>query len=136
MTSNINGQCLCQQITYKFQSEPKAVGKCYCKSCQIKSGSDHIVYLACDIDSVIINGPVKWYQSMGDSELPKQHGFCIECGSTLFGKPQHWPNVLIVYAGSLLDSSTYAPETNLWVQDAPKWSCIDDSLKAYSGNPS
>ena len=135
MSPNIDGQCLCGQVVYTLNSEPKTIGCCYCKSCQIKSGSDHIIYLACEADLVTINGPVKWYQSIGNSGLPKQHGFCSECGSTLFGKPKHWPNLLIVYAGSLLDSSIYSPKTNLWVQDAPKWSCIDESLKTFSGNP-
>jgi hypothetical protein len=135
MEKPFQGQCLCGSIKYIIQSKPKAVGCCYCKSCQVKSGSDHIVYLACEAGSVAIDGSVKWYQSIGDSELPKQHGFCSDCGSTLFGKPQVWPNLLIVYAGSLDDTSTYPPQTNLWLQDAPEWACIDTNLAAFDKNP-
>jgi len=131
-----SGQCVCQKVKYKIGAEPKAVGFCYCKTCQIKSGSDHIVYLACDVDSVSIEGEVKWYKSVGDSGSPKQSGFCPECGSTLFGKPEHWPNLIIVYAGSLLDASNYKPQANLWVQDAPSWAYIDNSLDTFQKNPS
>lgn len=136
MTLPIHGACLCKKIQYRINAMPKAVGCCYCKTCQIKSGSDHIVYLACEIETVSIEGSVKWYSSIGSSGLPKQHGFCAECGSTLFGMPEHWPHLIIVYAGSLFDSSSYIPQTNLWIKEAPKWSCIDKSLKTFVGNPS
>jgi hypothetical protein len=133
--SPTKGHCLCNQIRYQISSEPKAAGYCYCKSCQIKSGADHIVYLACEADSVQIEGNVKWHQSIGDSNLPKKHGFCPECGSSLFGKPQHWPHLLIVYAGSLVDSSVFTPQTNLWLCDAPSWACIDHTLQSFDKNP-
>ncbi|KTD32709.1 GFA family protein [Legionella israelensis] len=135
MSSPIDGQCLCKKVQYKLHAEPKAVGCCYCKSCQIKSGSDHIVYLAFEHDAVTLEGEIKWYTSIGDSGLLKQHGFCPECGANLFAKPEHWSHLLIVYAGSLIDSSNYAPKTNLCVKDAPKWSCMNESLISFEGNP-
>ncbi|MCF6768603.1 GFA family protein [Thiotrichales bacterium 19S11-10] len=92
-------------------------------------------YLACDADFVIISGNVKWYQSIGDSGSPKKHGFCPECGSTLFGKPQHWPHLFIVYAGSLLKPEEYAPQINIWLDDALDCSSIDRSLKSFKENP-
>ncbi|QDP72211.1 GFA family protein [Legionella israelensis] len=102
---------------------------------KLKSGSDHIVYLAFEHDAVTLEGEVKWYTSIGDSGLPKQHGFCPECGANLFAKPEHWSHLLIVYAGSLIDSSNHAPQTNLWVKEAPKWSCMNESLISFEGNP-
>lgn len=135
MKKMIKGHCLCQKVQYQLHDEPKAVGCCYCKSCQIKSGSDHIVYLAFEKNFVTIDGPVKWYETTGDSGKTKQHGFCSECGSTLFGKPQLWPHIMIVYSGSLLDSSQYEPKINLWVQDAPRWACLNKLLETYDGNP-
>lgn len=134
--SELTGHCLCEAISYQISSKPKVTGYCYCKSCQIKSGSDRLVYLACAINTVWIRGPVKWYESMGDSGEPKQHGFCSECGSTLFGKPQHWSHLLIVYAGSLDNSSEILPKKNLWLQDAPSWSCVNHKLESYDQNPS
>lgn len=131
----LSGQCLCKKVSYTIEKEPKSAGYCYCKSCQIKSGSDHLVYLACYEPSVTIRGNVKWYVSIGDSGKEKEHGFCPECGSTLFGKPKHWPHLLIVYAGSLSDSSKCQPQANLWLDDAPYWSCIDQALKSFQKNP-
>ena len=108
---------------------------CYCRSCQIKSGSDHLAYIAVDIDAVKITGSVTWYESIGDSGNTKQHGFCDKCGTNLFGKPSFWPHILVVYAGSLNDPVNYKPEVNLWLQDAPLWACIDNKLEMFDKNP-
>ena len=77
----ITGQCLCGNVKYSFTQEPKEKGLCYCRSCQRKSGSSHIAYLADKESHVKIMGTVKWYGAVGESGHPKQHGFCSECGS-------------------------------------------------------
>ncbi|MBI5448317.1 MAG: GFA family protein, partial [Gammaproteobacteria bacterium] len=92
----ISGRCLCGAISYEISKQPKRTGFCYCRSCQIKSGSDHVAYLAVEIESINISGAIKWYQSIGDSGKTKQHGFCPECGSVLFGKPKLWPLIFVV----------------------------------------
>lgn len=135
MTVEIKGQCLCGVIKYSIADQPKEVGHCYCKQCQLISGSDHLVYVAFDLNKLNVSGPVTWYSMVGDSGLVKKHGFCSKCGSTLFGTAEYWPDLVVVYAGSLLDSSSIQPEVNIWVQSAPKWSCIDDQLKSFDKNP-
>jgi len=136
MTPTIKGRCLCGAIKYEIADQPKEIGHCYCRDCQIKSGSDQLVYLAFALNALNIIGPIKWYPSVGDSGSPKKHGFCPECGSTLVGTTEHWPNLVVVYAGSLLDNSSFKPKSNIWVKDAPKWSCIDSRLKSFDKNPS
>ena len=131
----IKGRCLCEAICYDVNELPKRTGLCYCRSCQIKSGSGHLAYLAFSIDAVNLTGPVKWYQSIGDSGELKQHGFCPECGTILFGKPTFWPQILAIYAGSLDIPSEYNPEINLWVQDAQSWDHVNDELKIFEKNP-
>lgn len=131
----MKGSCLCKKIQYQIHDKPKACGNCYCKSCQIVSGSDHVVYLACTSKSVEIKGKVKWYSCTGDSCLSKEKGFCPDCATNLFGKPSYWPHLMIVYAGSLHDSSMCQPEVNLWLDEAPKWAKVDPSLKLFDKNP-
>lgn len=131
----ITGQCLCGNIKYSFAQEPKEKGLCYCRSCQRKSGSSHIAYLAGKESYVEMTGSVKWYGAVGESGRSKQHGFCPECGSVLFGKSEFWPGILAVYAGSLDEPKNYKPRVNIWICDAPSWACLDDRLPKVEKNP-
>lgn len=129
------GQCLCQAVTYEISSQPKEIARCFCKTCQIKSGSDQLICVAYKKSAVAFDGPVKWYADVGDSKLAKEHGFCSECGTTLFGTSEYWPDLIVVYAGSLLDNSQLAPQANIWVQQAPPWSHIDNDIPCFDKNP-
>ncbi len=131
----IIGQCLCQAVKYEISEQPKRVGFCYCRSCQIKSGSGHLAYIAVLINAVKITGPVKWYQSLGDSGKYKQHGFCAECGSVLFGKPELWPHILAVYLGSLESPAEVKIDVNTWLQDMQPWDCCNNDLLSFDKNP-
>lgn len=131
----IIGRCLCAQISFSIMKEPKRTGLCHCRSCQIKSGSSHIAYMAFEIEAVKITGSVKWYKAVGDSGKFKQHGFCSNCGSNLFAKPDLWSHILVVYAGALDNPETYKPQINIWMQDALAWICLDHKLEGFNKNP-
>lgn len=135
ITLPIVGSCLCKKVQFNINELPQRVGLCHCKSCQIKSGSDHIAYMVVMKEAVEIHGTVKWFKSIGDSGKTKQHGFCPECGSNLFGKPDHWPHILVVYLGALHHSNDFKPEVNIWMSDALSWSSIDSSLRNFDKNP-
>jgi len=132
----ITGRCLCGQVKYSLTETPKRSGLCYCRSCQIKSGSENIAFIIAGAESVSIIGPIKWYQTTGSSGKAKQHGFCSNCGSHLFGKPNLWPRILSIYASSLDHPKLYKPEMNIWLAEAPAWACVDQSLKNFDKNPS
>lgn len=134
-TLPITGNCLCKKVNFSISAHPKRIGLCHCKSCQIKSGSDHIAYMAVEKNAVDIKGTVKWFDAIGDSGEAKQHGFCPECGTNLFGKPTHWPHILVVYLGALHQSEQFKPEVNIWMSDALPWESIDNSLEKFDRNP-
>lgn len=131
----ITGHCLCGAVKYDILERPKRTGLCYCNSCQRKSGGNHIAYLAINPDAIKIIGEIKWYQTIGDSGQPKQHGFCPNCGTNLFAKSALWSNIFIVYAGSLDHSNDYSPEINIWLEEAPSWACINQNLPGFKKNP-
>ncbi len=131
----ISGQCLCKAVQYKINKQPKRNGLCFCRSCQIKTGSSHIAYLAVESHAVEISGLVKWFESIGESGNAKHHGFCGQCGTNLFGKPTLWPDIIVVYAGSLNNPSDYQPEVIVWTQEKPSWACINKELTTFDQNP-
>jgi len=134
-TLPITGRCLCGDIKFQITQQPRKMGLCFCRSCQIKSGSDHIAFISVEVDAANIDGPIKWYQAVGDSGKPKRHGFCPNCGTNLFGKPDLWPHILIVYAGALDNPTVYKPAINIWLEDAPAWACVDTNLPKFNKNP-
>ena len=139
MTNNmklpIKGCCLCGVVSFEVKENPLRTGFCYCRSCQIKSGSGHVGLLAFDRGAINISGAVKWYGAVGGSGKPKQHGFCPECGTIMFGKPELWAHIVVVYVGSLNNPAEFSPEINNWTYDMQTWDCVNDKLTSYNKNP-
>ncbi len=131
----ISGGCLCGAIRYEISQQPKQATVCYCRTCQLRSGSDNMPLLVIAVEAITTTGAIKWYQGVGDSGKAKYNGFCAECGSTLFGKLDLWPHIWVVCAGTLDSPEAYHPEVNLWLEDAQPWTCINEDLPGFAKNP-
>lgn len=131
----ILGGCLCGSIRYEITQLPRRMGICYCRSCQLATGSSHFPFVASTADALTINGSVTWYQSVGHTGNKIYRGFCSQCGSTLFGKMDALPQHRSVAASSLDNSHLFKPEIAVWTDDALSWSHIDPSLKKFEKNP-
>jgi hypothetical protein len=75
----MNGSCLCGNVTFKVNAEPKGMSVCHCGQCRKQSGhvwASAFVPVA-DLD---IKGEPKWFAASPIA----QRGFCPVCGSFLF----------------------------------------------------
>lgn len=125
----IKGGCFCEKVRYAITQPPKRMGICHCRACQKATGSSYFPYVAALRDAVTITGNVKWHESLGHSGNKINRGFCDNCGTTLFGKPDAWPHIMTISASSLDNLSHYQPEIQVWVDEAQHWCYIDPKLK-------
>ena len=107
--ANHEGGCLCGKVRYKTEGDPKYVGICHCRYCQLRTGS------AFGISVYFDNGQVNVLQ--GDASLksfkyPTESGrqshlqFCSDCGTTLLWSSQ-WRSSMTGVGGGTFDPPTF-----------------------------
>lgn len=75
----IEGACLCGEVTVRAQVSKPILRACHCEMCR-QHTSSMFMSLGVDEGSLQFAGPVKTYRSSDWAE----RGFCEVCGSTLF----------------------------------------------------
>ena len=134
MTLPLTGKCQCGIVKYEITETPKRMGLCHCRSCQRATGSAYYPFVATTADALIIKGKVAWYETIGETGYKVNRGFCSNCGSRLFSKPDALPNLRTVAAGTLDDPSIFKPEVAVWMEDAVSWNDITSTLIHFDKN--
>ena len=133
MSENYTGQCLCGEIQYAVAVEPLFTGNCHCKDCQRSSGGAYIPAMIFPEAAVDIAGEAKYFESTADSGKIHSRGFCPNCGSQLFAKFSSMPGMLGIKAGTLNDTSLYAPKLDFHVASAAAWDFMNPQLPKKQG---
>lgn len=131
----ISGKCLCGAVSYTCAVDPIFEGNCHCNDCKKSSGSGYAPTMFFPKDSISISGSVKYFESKGRSGKLVARGFCPNCGSQIFGKPEMMPDFIAVRAGTLDDTSMYKPTLDLYTSHATAWDAMDDSLPKFTEMP-
>ena len=78
------GSCHCGAVKYAFVKPIRAVIVCHCIQCRKQTGSVmHATAVDNDRFQITNDRGLKWYRASQSAA----RGFCGECGSTLFWKP-------------------------------------------------
>jgi hypothetical protein len=78
------GSCLCGAVKYEFDEPARAIIVCHCVQCRKQTGSMmHATAVTIDKFRLMEQRGLKWYRASDAAE----RGFCGECGSVLFWKP-------------------------------------------------
>jgi hypothetical protein len=85
--------------------------------------------------AVNIRGEVRNHSRIGSDGKEVGRGFCPKCGSQLFGQPGSMPGLLGIRAGTLDDTSMYAPAANIFTSSAAAWDQLDPSLPNFPEMP-
>jgi hypothetical protein len=131
----MNGGCLCGQIRYSALTEPAFVGVCHCKNCQKQSGTAFSVVVGIPKPAMSIQGQLKTYQDKGDSGQPVLRSFCPECGSPITTDVSVMPELTIIKAGTLDDTSWLDPKMHIYCDSAQPWSPISASSQRFAKGP-
>ncbi len=117
----LKGSCLCGQVRYAIQAEPKRFFYCHCQQCRKLTGSAHAAN--------ILAKPTKIEWIKGESKVRRYdaadgraftHVFCIDCGS---GLPfiNMSGTTLFIPAGSLDTSAGLAVNGNIFWAESADW---------------
>jgi hypothetical protein len=131
----IDGGCLCGQVRYSANADPAFSGVCHCKNCQKQSGTAFSVVIAVPKSALTIRGHLKTYQDHGDSGQPVLRKFCPECGSPILTDVAFMPDLAIIKAGTLDDTSWLDPKMHIFCDSAQGWSPIPASGQQFAKGP-
>lgn len=119
-----DGSCLCGEVKYRINCEPKKVSHCHCSMCQKQHGSAFATYASfpkVNLDYRAGRELLTIYKSSDTAERK----FCSRCGSNIEWVSRTYNPEWVSIALSTLDTA-YRPEliTNIYPETAVCWLSI------------
>lgn len=132
----ITGQCFCGNVKYTVSTPIIKTGMCFCSDCQKLTGGASWPFIVVQSISLSITGDTFTEYTRIASSGNKAHvGFCCKCSTTLFGRPELWPEIQTVSASSLDSPELFKPEMYVWTENAPSWVMLDPAVPNFPRNP-
>lgn len=135
MSETQSGGCLCGQIRYRVQGSLDKIIACHCVNCRKASGAacSHNMVLRTD-QLTLEQGEPRVYEDTAASGNRLYRYFCGDCGSALFSRRAQVPEMTVLKAGSLDDSSQAHIAMNIWTDSAVPWAHLDPNVEAHPTN--
>lgn len=128
------GGCLCGAVRYQLSDAGLTLYACHCTDCQRQSGSCFSLSLVVRRSSLaLLDGrPAEYTVTLADGRHKSSQG-CSECCTRLFS-PSRAPELVIVEAASLDDTSWLRPVAHIWTRSAQSWFQLpEDALRCDRG---
>jgi hypothetical protein len=132
----LTGGCMCGSVRFEVAEQPVTASYCHCKRCQRRTGT------AASVSARIVPGSLR---ITSGEELIRSFDppdgfakfFCSGCGSALWSRSPHDPDVISVRLGAFDDDPGIRPSYRQYVAYAAAWEPIpDDGLPRFEeGRP-
>ena len=126
-----NGSCGCGNLKYAVEGEPINSVFCYCKECQILTGSDKWfgVWIPKDNFKIVSGEPVISTRK-GASGKDMNYLFCGKCGVTICAEVTVG-NFYSVAVPTLKNSNDFAPVMAIYTASAPNWAVFPEGVPKF-----
>jgi hypothetical protein len=133
--ASATGGCLCGRVHYTLTGDPAFSGLCHCRNCQRYTGSTFEAVVAYPKNAVSVEGELKTYQDTGDTGKAVFRRFCPNCGSGVLAEAEALPDMVIVLAGTLDDTSAYQPGMEIYCKSAQPWFHAGGERQRFAAMP-
>ncbi|MEZ5923700.1 MAG: GFA family protein [Hyphomicrobiaceae bacterium] len=125
MPKTLTGRCLCGAVRYEADAPFRPVSVCHCRQCAQWTGAFVMATSVAADRFRLVSGDASlgWYSA---SEIAKR-GFCRNCGSSLFWKPNDATRISIM-AGTLDPPTGLKLDHHIFVADKSDYYDILDGL--------
>jgi len=131
----IEGGCLCGKVRYSADAEPAFVGVCHCRNCQKGTGSAFSVVVALPKPAVAVQGTLATFAGHGDSGKATYRRFCPECASAIIDEAAVMPDIVMILAGTLDDTSWVNPTAEIFLDSAQPWVSLGGDRQRFPKMP-
>lgn len=118
----IDGGCLCGDVTWRARIDPDKVGVCHCTDCQINSATAFrwaVMVPAADFE--LLSGELKVYVKTAESGNPRALSFCPRCGTSIHGGDVENSQTYSLRLGNCNQRSELPPKAQIWCRSAMPW---------------
>ena len=127
---DINGSCLCGDITWKAVIDPAMVGVCHCTDCQTVGGSAfQFTARVARADFHLLSGALTAYIKTAQSGNPRAMSFCGRCATMIHTGNTDDSGLLSVRLGGCAQKAELKPQFQIWCQSALEWTTVDGGIK-------
>ena len=136
ITVPFTGGCACSAVRYECSTEPILPRNCHCRDCQRAAGGPYAPLLSVPVDALrITERALRYADTQGNSGNTVSRGFCTECGCTVVGRAEAFPEIVSVVAASLDDPSWFRPAFALFTSSAQPWDFLDPEVRKFETMP-
>jgi hypothetical protein len=129
------GSCACGTIRYFFEGDPINSAFCYCKECQVHTGSDKWFVLWVPKDKFsFTKGSPSSFTRKGDSGENVNYQFCGACGTTLCAEITAG-DFYSVAASTLAGNKNLSPKMAIYTASAPNWAVFPEGVPKFAALP-
>jgi len=130
-----SGRCGCGSLKYAVEGDPINQVFCYCKECQIHTGSDKWFGAWFPKDKFkIISGEPSIYKRKGDSGKDLNLIFCSECGVTI-GAEVTVAGFYTIGVSTLDEETNLLPSMAIYTASAPSWALFPEGVPKFDKLP-
>jgi hypothetical protein len=131
-----SGGCTCGAVRFQVNAMPLLVYACHCLECQRWSGSAFSMSMPVKADSFsLTRGAPQPYRRTGASGVESTYWFCGNCGGRAYGQRDIRPDIIVVRAGTLDDTSWLRPIAHVYLRSAQAWERIPNNAKCFEITP-
>jgi hypothetical protein len=121
--------CSCGQLTATCEGEPVRISMCHCLACQQRTGSVFSAQARWPREAVTLRGRSSAYVRTADSGNTLTFNFCPVCGSTVYYRLDHQPDVIAIPIGAFADPGFPAPRFSVYESRKHSWITIPDGAE-------
>ncbi len=134
------GRCLCGDIEYAVEGQPRDVINCHCEFCQRATGSAFLVETVFEKEDFRLRrGEPATYQhtSVGSGKQIHIH-FCALCGTKTHMTFERFPSIVGIYSGTF-DEKDWFERTkentlHFFLSNAPKGTVLPADFEIYDAH--
>jgi len=133
----VTGRCHCGNITFEAEIDPAQVRICHCTDCQTLSGSAFRVNVGSLPGTFrLLSGSPKTYIKTAESGNKRAHGFCPDCGTSLWATtPDPNPRSYGLRVGTLDCRTELKPTRQGWCRSALPWAMDLSGVERFERQP-
>ena len=134
MPQTLIGGCLCGQVQYEIEGEPRFMYQCFCGKCRAASGASFVTNIIADAARFRITAG-KESLSAYESSPQKFRHFCSICGSPIYSHGEKTKHVVSVRCGTLQQDSGLRVAYHAFVASKAVWADICDDQPQFAEWP-
>ena len=119
-----SGHCLCGQLSFVTEGEPKWVAYCHCASCRRHTGSPVTCFVNYPLERVRFDGTRSTYAS--SPGVTRSH--CAQCGTPIAYQTSRRPGEIDLYVNAFDEPERFVPQVHVYFAEHLPWFDTRDAL--------